>query len=134
MVDNRDEETGRAQQELLFGPQVLIPWGKRMNMQRIGIGQGIIIAVLVALLVGVGILAVSAWTSTSGVVISREGWVALSLGTFFSLVVGCGLITLVFYSSRHGYDEAVNEFSQGQAKALAEREEEEPRHIAAPRP
>jgi hypothetical protein len=65
-------------------------------MQRIGIGQGIIIAVLVALLVGVGILAVSAWTSTSGVVISREGWIALSLGTFFSLVVGCGLITLVF--------------------------------------
>ena len=103
-------------------------------MQRIGIGQGIIIAVLVALLVGVGILAVSAWTSTSGVVISREGWIALSLGTFVSLVVGCGLITLVFYSSRHGYDEAVNEFSQEQAKALAEREKKEPRHIAAPRP
>jgi hypothetical protein len=103
-------------------------------MQRIGIGQGIIMAVLVALLVGVGILAVSAWTSTSGAVISREGWIALSLGTFFSLVVGCGLITLVFYSSRHGYDEAVNEFSQEQAKALAEREKEEPRHIAAPRP
>ncbi len=103
-------------------------------MQRIGIGQGIIIAVLVALLVGVGILAVSAWTSTSGVVISKEGWIALSLGTFFSLVVGCGLITLVFYSSRHGYDGAVNEFSQEQAKALAEREKEEPRHIATPRP
>jgi hypothetical protein len=40
----------------------------------------------------------------------------------------------VFYSSRHGYDEAVNEFSQEQAKALAEREKEEPRHIATPRP
>ena len=102
-------------------------------MQRIGIGQGIIIAVLVTLLIGVGILAVSTWTSTSGV-ISKEGWIALSLGTFFSLIVGCGLITLVFYRSRHGYDEAVNEFSQEQAKAMAEREEEAPQRITAPRP
>jgi hypothetical protein len=99
-------------------------------------GQGIIIAVLVTLLIGTGILAVSAWTSTSGVVISKEGWIALSLGTFFSLLVGCGLITLVFYSSRHGYDEAVNEFRpvQEDAKAIAEPEKEEPRHIAVPRP
>ena len=100
-------------------------------MQRIGIGQGIILAVLAALLIGVGILAISTWTSTSGVVISEEGWIALSLGTFFSLVVGCGLITLVFYSSRHGYDDAVHEFrdsrSQEREKAMAEREKEDPR-------
>ena len=104
-------------------------------MQRVGFGQGIIIAVLAALLVGAGILAVSAWTSTSGVVISKEGWIALSLGTFFSLIVGCGLISLVFYSSRHGYDDAVNEFrpDQEDAKAIAE-PEKEPRHIAVPRP
>jgi len=25
--------------------------------------------------------------------------------SFFSIVVGCGLMALVFYSSRHGYDE-----------------------------
>ena len=80
-------------------------------MQRIGVGQGIILAVLGALLIGVGILAISAWTSTSGVVISWQGWIALSLGTFFSLIIGCGLMALVFYSSRHGYDEAVDEFS-----------------------
>ena len=28
------------------------------------------------------------------------------LGIVFSLVVGCGLMALVFYSSRHGYDDA----------------------------
>ena len=78
-------------------------------MQRIGIGQGIIITVLVGLLIGVGFLARSAWTSSTGV-ISPEGWLALGLGTFFSLIVGCGLIALVFYSSRHGYDDAVHEF------------------------
>jgi hypothetical protein len=94
------------------------------NMQRIGIGQGIILAVLGALLIGVGIMAVSAWTSTTGV-ISEQGWIALSLGTFFSLIIGCGLIALVFYSSRHGYDDAVHEFrdhrGQEQVKAVAER-------------
>jgi hypothetical protein len=30
---------------------------------------------------------------------------ALILGTIFTLVVGCGLMALVFYSSRKGYDE-----------------------------
>jgi hypothetical protein len=28
------------------------------------------------------------------------------LGLLFSLLVGCGLMALMFYSSRHGYDEA----------------------------
>jgi hypothetical protein len=31
--------------------------------------------------------------------------VAMTLGTVFSIAVGCGLMALVFYSSRHGYDE-----------------------------
>ena len=29
-------------------------------------------------------------------------------GVLFSLVVGGGLMALVFYSSRHGYDDAAN--------------------------
>jgi hypothetical protein len=29
----------------------------------------------------------------------------MTLGVVFSLVVGCGLMALLFYSSRHGYDE-----------------------------
>ena len=33
------------------------------------------------------------------------GYVAMTLGIVFSLVVGCGLMALLFYSSRHGYDE-----------------------------
>jgi len=27
------------------------------------------------------------------------------LGIVFSLVIGCGLMALMFYSSRHGYDD-----------------------------
>lgn len=33
------------------------------------------------------------------------GYVALALGIVFSLAIGIGLMTLVFYSSRQGYDE-----------------------------
>jgi hypothetical protein len=33
------------------------------------------------------------------------GYTAMWLGIAFSLVIGCGLMALMFYSSRHGYDE-----------------------------
>ena len=46
------------------------------------------------------------WTSTDTSV-PASGYVALVLGVVFSLVVGVGLMALVFYSSRKGYDEPV---------------------------
>ena len=33
------------------------------------------------------------------------GYIAMTLGIVFSLLIGCGLMALLFYSSRHGYDE-----------------------------
>jgi hypothetical protein len=38
---------------------------------------------------------------------SVHGWVALGLGTFLSLAVGGGLMALVFYSARKGYDDRI---------------------------
>ena len=38
---------------------------------------------------------------------SMHGWIALGLGTFFSLVVGGGLMALVFHSARKGYDDRI---------------------------
>jgi hypothetical protein len=37
------------------------------------------------------------------------GWVAIVGGVLFSLAVGFGLMGLMFYSSRHGYDESGND-------------------------
>lgn len=37
--------------------------------------------------------------------ISVHGWIAMSIGVVMSLVVGCGLMWLSFYSSRHGFDD-----------------------------
>jgi hypothetical protein len=38
---------------------------------------------------------------------SNHGWIALGLGTFLSLAVGGGLMALVFYSARKGYDDRI---------------------------
>ena len=46
-----------------------------------------------------------AWTAVSGPPMPAAGYVAMTLGIVFSLVVGCGLMALLFYSNRHGYDD-----------------------------
>ena len=63
---------------------------------------------------------------TSSVELGIHGWIALGLGTFFSIVIGCGLMTLMFISSRHGHDEAASETTsfklngaQGRVASLA---------------
>ena len=68
------------------------------------IGVWIVVIVLLALLVAAGAIAYFGWTiSNADVPIS--GYVAMALGVIFSLTFGIGLMTLVFYSSRKGYDE-----------------------------
>jgi hypothetical protein len=37
------------------------------------------------------------------------GYIAMTLGVVFSLLIGIALMTLLFYSSRHGYDERVSQ-------------------------
>ena len=65
-----------------------------------------IIVPLVALLIAAVGSAIYAWGAIEGPPIPTVGYVAMGLGIVFSLIVGCGLMALVFYSSRHGYDEA----------------------------
>lgn len=46
-------------------------------------------------------------TSWDASAMSIHGWIALGLGTVLSLVVGGGLMSLVFYSARKGYDDRI---------------------------
>ena len=39
--------------------------------------------------------------------ISIHGWIAMGLGVTLSLLLGVGLMALVFFSARHGYDDDV---------------------------
>ena len=65
----------------------------------------LIIFCLLALLgVTVG-WAIWGWQQTAGTAMGFHGWLAMILGIVFTIVVGCGLMGLMFYSSRYGYDE-----------------------------
>jgi hypothetical protein len=85
---------------------------KALPVLRLGLGQIAIIAALVALLILTGIWATMVWNASGDVVMDKHGWIALGLGTFFSLVIGCGLMALMFFSSRSGHDDAADPFAK----------------------
>ena len=66
-----------------------------------------IVAVIMSLLVTLGAVLIFAFTGLSlpGEPMPAQAWIAMTLGVAFSFVVGVGLMTLLFYSSRRGYDE-----------------------------
>ena len=72
---------------------------------RLGAVAWMVILVLLSLLVATDFVAYLGWTLADGVEVSTAGYVAMAAGVLFSLIIGCGLMALVFYSSRSGYDE-----------------------------
>jgi hypothetical protein len=74
----------------------------------------ILIVTLVALLVVAVGFSYHVWTSVGaggdqgGEAMSGNGMAALILGGIGTLVLGGGLMALVFYSSRRGYDDAAD--------------------------
>jgi TRAP-type C4-dicarboxylate transport system permease small subunit len=68
----------------------------------------LVIAVLLALLGLAAWGGYRMWTMLAGVQMTGHGWLAMTLGIVFSLLVGGGLMALLFYSSRHGYDDAAD--------------------------
>lgn len=59
-----------------------------------------------AVLLGVSVLlAIYGWTAAGGAEIGMHGWIALTLGVTLTVVVGGGLMALVFFSARYGYDD-----------------------------
>ena len=72
---------------------------------RLGIGSWIILVVLLLLLAGTCIVAYLGWRLGSGPDVPASGYIAMAFGVVVSLGVGFGLMALIFYSSRKGYDE-----------------------------
>ncbi|MCK1636016.1 hypothetical protein IVA95_00070 [Bradyrhizobium sp. 157] len=79
-------------------------------MRNLSFGQVGLLVILLALLGLTGVWAVAVWNATSDAVMDKHGWIALGLGTFFSLLIGCGLMALMFFSSRSGHDDAADPF------------------------
>lgn len=63
------------------------------------------IIVLFGFLIAAIAYAIHAWNALDGVGISPLGWVFLGCGVVFTVLVGGGLMALLFYSSRHNYDQ-----------------------------
>ena len=65
----------------------------------------ILVVALFALLALSVWFAAYAWNHLGGDPVPSYGYVAIAGGVVVSLLVGGGLMALVFYSSRHGYDD-----------------------------
>ena len=76
------------------------PAGKTVTLGTIAL-----IAPVLAILAAAIWLAARTWLAAAGSPMSTNGYVAMALGIIFSTVLGCGLMALLFYSSRHGYDD-----------------------------
>jgi len=72
---------------------------------RMDAGSWIILIVLLSLLVATGVVIYLGWTLGNGTDVPISGYAAMAFGVIISLAVGFGLMALLFYSSRKGYDE-----------------------------
>ena len=52
--------------------------------------------------------AIDLWLEMSDVQISNNGIIAIFVGSFFTILLGAGLMTLTFFSSRNGFDDQVD--------------------------
>jgi len=68
-------------------------------------GVRALVAVMMAMLAGTAGIAAYIWWALGDVEISRHGIIALVAGVLATLAVGVGLMWLVFYSHRRGYDD-----------------------------
>lgn len=68
--------------------------------------KGLIVAVSLAVILALSVFyAYKTWSALEDVAISTNGLIALGLGVLVTLLLGAGLMFLVFYSSRQGYDD-----------------------------
>ena len=109
MVDLQRSEP--APQSVGQGPEP--SWGRALSASaRLIIMQNLLIAgnsaavvIAVALVLVVGVVAVTFWTGIGDSEISPAGWIAMGFGVIITLALGIGLMALVFISNRRGYDE-----------------------------
>jgi len=73
------------------------------NRKRLGPGGWFVVIALVCILGASIWFAFYGWNLTEGEV-STNGMIALVLGVVFSMLLGGGLMALVFWSNRKGYD------------------------------
>ena len=85
--------------------------GAQPRTPPIPFGTVVLVVALLGLLAAAGWYAARAWMSVEGPPMPATGYVAMTLGVVLSLLVGFMLMGLLFYSSRHGYDDQAHDES-----------------------
>lgn len=67
----------------------------------------LLVLALGGILVTALVMAVDVWSGSGDTGMSHHGYIAMTLGAVATLALGGGLMALVFFSSRRGYDDAV---------------------------
>jgi hypothetical protein len=65
----------------------------------------LVLALLLTFLAGAAFVGHQGWISAGDVEMPSWGWLMMGLGIVFSLLLGWGLMALIFYSSRAGFDD-----------------------------
>ncbi len=82
----------------------------------------LVIILLLSILAGAVFVGHHGWVSAGNVVMPAWGWLMMGLGIFFTVVIGGGLMALIFYSSRAGFDEAPEIELESEPESTATRE------------
>jgi len=65
----------------------------------------LVVILLLAILAGAVFVGHYGWVLAGDVAMPAWGWLMLGLGIFFTLLVGFGLMALVLYNNRAGFDD-----------------------------
>lgn len=68
----------------------------------------LLVAALGAILAIAMVMAVDVWSGAGEVGMSHHGYIAMAVGVMATLALGGGLMALVFFSSRRGYDDGAD--------------------------
>ncbi|WGD55160.1 hypothetical protein QA641_15495 [Bradyrhizobium sp. CB1650] len=112
------------EEETLFSKHSMAIGSIAKSMRTMGKGSRAILAALFALCAASAVVCYLGWTSAAGTDVSRAGYAALVLGVICSLAVGVSLMTLVFYSSRAGYDEPARLVQDDDVRGIREGDRE----------
>jgi len=78
---------------------------RRQDQGRVSAATVAVVALMLLFLLGVAGAVLAAWVRIGDVAIGIHGWLAMALGAMLTLLRGGGLMFLVFFSSRRGYDD-----------------------------
>jgi hypothetical protein len=65
------------------------------------VANWIILVVLLGMLSSTIWIGYDMWITTSDIPVLENGYIAVGIGAALTLLISCGLIALLFYSSRH---------------------------------